>query len=98
MTIVGPFYCHHGLVGEILDQSCRFKLTGRANTIEIHMDQRQAPFIICVNQNECRTGHSQWRCAKTLRDSANECRLTGSERSIERDRFSPTNYAADRLA
>ena len=29
-ALVGPFYCRHGLAGEILDQSCRFKLAGRS--------------------------------------------------------------------
>ena len=97
-ALVGPFYGRHGQAREILGQSCRFKFAGRANTIQIHMDKRQASLIIFVNHDECGTGHRQWRCTKTLCDSANERRLAGPERSVERNRFSPAKYAADRLA
>ena len=97
-ALVGPFYCRHGLAGEILDQSCRFKLAGRANTVQIHVGKRQASLVIFVNHDECRAGDCRRRCAQTLRDSANERRLAGSERSVERDRFSPAKHAADHLA
>ncbi len=97
-ALVGPFDGRHGQTREILDQSYRFKFVGCANTIQIYMDKRQASLIIFVNHDECGTGHRQWRCAKTLRDSANERRFAGSKRSVERDRFPPEKYAADRLA
>ena len=97
-ALVGPFYCRDGLAGEILDQSCRFKLAGRADTVQIHVGKRQAPLIIFVNHDECRAADCRWRCAQTLRDPANERRLAGSERSVERDRFPPAKHAADHLA
>jgi len=96
-ALVGPFYCRHGLAGEILDQSCRLKFVGRANTVQIHVGKRQAPLIF-VNHDECRAGYCRRRCAQTLRDSANERRLAGSERSIERDRFSSAKRTAEHLA
>ncbi len=97
-ALVGPFYGCHGQAREILDQSYRFKFVGGANTIQIHMDKRQASLIVFVNHDECGTGHRHWRCTKTLCDSANERRLTGSKRSVERDRFSSAKHAADGLA
>ena len=97
-ALVGPFYCRHSLAGEILDQSCRFKLAGRANTVQIHVGKRQAPLIIFVNHDECRAADGRRRCAQTLRDSANERRLAGAERSVECDRFSSAKYVADHLA
>jgi hypothetical protein len=96
-AIVGPFYCRHGLAGEIFDQSCRFKLAERPNTIEIHMDKWKASLVIFVNHDECRAGHCHGRCPKTLCNSANERRLACSERSEESDRFSPAKYTAHRL-
>ena len=53
-ALVGPFYCRHGLAGEILGQSCRFKFAGRTNTVQIYMGKRQASLIIFVNHDECR--------------------------------------------
>jgi hypothetical protein len=97
-ALVGPFYGRHSQAREILGQSYRFKFAECANTIQIHMDKRQTPLIVFVNHDECGTGHRHWRCAKALCDSANERRLAGSERSIERDRFSSAKYAANRLA
>ena len=96
-ALVGPLYCRHGLAGEIFDQSCRFKFVGRANTVQIHVGKRQPPLIF-VNHDECRAGHCRRRCAQTLRDSANERRLAGSERSVERDRFSSAKRTAEHLA
>ena len=95
--LIGPFYCRHGLAREILDQSCRFKLAGRANTVQIHVGKRQAPLIF-VNHDECRATYCRRRSTEALCDSANERRLAGSERSVERNRFSSTKRATNHLA
>src|SRR5438477_10112147 len=50
-ALVGPFYCRHDLTGEVFDQSCRFKLAWRANTIQIHVDKRKASLVIFVNHD-----------------------------------------------
>ena len=96
-TLVRPFDGCHGLAREILHHTCRFKLAERANAIPVHVGQWQTPLVF-VNHDEGRTGDCRWRCAKTLRDSANERRLAGSERSVERDRFPSPKRTSEHLA
>jgi hypothetical protein len=95
-ALIGPFYGSHSLAGEIFDQSCRFKLANRANTIQIHMGKRQTPLVF-VNHYEGRAGHRCRRCAKTLGDSANKRCFARSERSVKRDRFSSAERTTERL-
>jgi hypothetical protein len=59
--------------------------------------KRQTPLIIFANHHEGRAAYSGRRCTEALRDSANESRLAGSERSIERDCFSSAQHTADRF-